>query len=124
MTSDALASSAWQWFGIGLGAAFLATMAVVVVLIARAEKKSGIDQGFLGLILLLCTIFYLLGFSFLVAASVKGMDIKLAVVAVDALVLLGSKLLTPHFLEYLISDLRITKMPQGLSVSEIRYGAS
>jgi hypothetical protein len=62
-----------------------------------------IDHGFLGLIVLLMLIFFLVAFSFLVAASAAGVDIKLAVVIVDALVLLGSKLLAPRFLQYLES---------------------
>ena len=39
------------------------------------EPDDGIDLGFLGLLLLLVTIFYMIAFSFLVAASTKGLDI-------------------------------------------------
>ena len=64
---------------------------------------SGIDHGFLGLMFLLTLVFFLVAYSFLVAASVRGFDIKVAVIVIDALVLLGGKLLAPRFLEYLES---------------------
>ncbi len=64
-------------------------------------SASPVDLGFLGLILLLETIFFLVAFSFLVAASTKGIEVKVLVAAVDALVLFGSKLLAPEFLRYL-----------------------
>ena len=91
--------AARQWFSAGLGIAFLLTLACIVVFM----RWSRIDHGFLGLILLLSVLFFLIAFSFLVAASVPGIDIKIAVAAVDALVLLGSKLLAPRFLEFLES---------------------
>jgi len=86
-----------MWFSIGLGIAFVMTMIWIMVFMVRSQ----IDHGFLGLILLLSLIFFLIAFSFLVAASAKGIDIKIAIVVVDAFVLFGSKLLAPRFLEYL-----------------------
>jgi hypothetical protein len=59
------------------------------------------DLGWVGLMFLLTMIFFLIGFSFLVAAATPGYDIKIAVVVVDGLVLIGSRLLAPHFLQYL-----------------------
>ena len=99
--AEALSPAAWQWFSIGLGTAFVVTIGMIVLFLFNADSKYGIDQGFLGLILLLVTIFYMISFSFLVAASTKGLDIKFIVAAVDALVLFGSKLLAPDFLKYL-----------------------
>ena len=104
MEAEALTPAAWQWFSIVLGVAFLLTIGIIVLFVAKGDTDYGIDQGFLGLIVLLTTIFYLIGFSFLVAASTKGLDIKLLVAAVDALVLIGSKLLAPDFLKYLQSE--------------------
>ena len=105
LQSEPLQEQAWQWFGIGLGAAFLITFGVIVLFFCHSaffdEKDEGIDTGFLGLILMLVTILYLVAFSFLVAASAKGIDIKIMVAAVDAFVLIGSKLLAPEFLRYL-----------------------
>ncbi|MFK4582889.1 hypothetical protein [Bradyrhizobium ottawaense] len=109
LEADALPREAWQWFGIGLGAAFVITIGVIVLFFwysaYHAENESeALDLGFLGLILLLVTIFYLVAFSFLVAASAKGLDVKLLVAAVDAFVLIGSKLLAPEFLRYLSDE--------------------
>ncbi|MCA1430216.1 hypothetical protein I6F29_30475 [Bradyrhizobium sp. NBAIM16] len=106
LESEALSREAWQWFGMGLGGAFVITIAVIVLFFwysaYHAEtEQDALDLGFLGLILLLVTIFYLVAFSFLVAASAKGLDVKLLVAAVDAFVLIGSKLLAPEFLRYL-----------------------
>jgi hypothetical protein len=101
--AEALNPAAWQWFSVGLGVAFLVTIGIIVLFVFKGDSEYGIDQGFLGLILLLTTIFYLIGFSFLVAASTKGVDIKILVAAVDALVLIGSKLLAPNFISYLKS---------------------
>ncbi|WP_396604517.1 hypothetical protein ACFLEY_03835 [Bradyrhizobium sp. YCK136] len=106
LESEALTKDAWQWFGAGLGLAFLVTIALIVLFFwysaYHAEtEQDALDLGFLGLILLLVTIFYLVAFSFLVAASTKGLDVKLLVAAVDAFVLIGSKLLAPEFLRYL-----------------------
>ncbi len=95
----ALDSSARGWFGVGLGAAFLLSLAAIVIFM----RMSDVDHGFLGLIFLLTIIVFLIAFSFLVAASVAGADIKIAVAVTDALVLIGSKLLTPRFLKYLES---------------------
>ncbi len=105
LDSDALTKEAWQWFGGGLGLAFLVTIGVILLFFWHSayhdDKKEGLDLGFLGLILLLETIFFLVAFSFLVAASTKGIEVKVLVAAVDALVLFGSKLLAPEFLRYL-----------------------
>ncbi|MET4181729.1 bacteriorhodopsin [Bradyrhizobium sp. JR7.2] len=106
LEAEALPREAWQWFGIGLGAAFVITIAVIVLFFwysaYHAEtEQDALDLGFLGLILLLVTIFYLVAFSFLVAASARGLDVKLLVAAIDAFVLIGSKLLAPEFLRYL-----------------------
>jgi len=97
--TSALDATSRQWFAIGLGGAFL----VVAFLILAFMFWSEIDHGFLGLIVLLSLIFFLIAFSFLVAASVAGFDIKIAIAVVDALVLFGSKLLAPRFLQYLES---------------------
>lgn len=99
--AEPLATAAWQWFSIGLGVAFLVTIGVITLFLFKGDSEYGIDQGFLGLMLLLTTIFYLVAFSFLVAASTKGLDIKVTVAVVDALVLIGSKLLAPRFIDYL-----------------------
>ena len=105
LQSEPLQAQSWQWFGIGLGAAFLVTIGVIVLFLCHSaffdEEDQGIDTGFLGLILMLVTILYLVAFSFLVAASAKGIDIKILVAVVDAFVLIGSKLLAPEFLRYL-----------------------
>jgi hypothetical protein len=97
----ATALDTWSvaWYGAGLGIAFLLSLAFILILLFYAD----IDIGFLGLMFLLMMIFFLVGFSFLVAASAKGLDIKVSVVVVDGLVLLGTKLLTPQFLRYLSS---------------------
>ncbi len=106
LESEALSKDAWLWFGGGLGAAFVITIALIVLFFwhsayhAKTEEEA-LDLGFLGLILLLVTIFYLVAFSFLVAASTRGLDIKILVATVDAFVLIGSKLLAPDFLRYL-----------------------
>jgi hypothetical protein len=105
LESEALSGEAWRWFGGGLGAAFAITIVVIVLLFLHSafakNQENTIDLGFLGLIVLLVTIFYMIAFSFLVAASTKGLDIKLLVAAVDAFVLIGGKLLAPEFLRYL-----------------------
>jgi hypothetical protein len=105
LQSEPLQQEAWQWFGIGLGLAFLITIGLIILFFYHSafidKTDQGIDAGFLGLILLLVTIFYLVGFSFLVAASAKGLDVKILVAAVDVFVLIGSKLLAPDFLRYL-----------------------
>ncbi|MDI3567112.1 hypothetical protein [Bradyrhizobium sp. Arg816] len=109
LESEALSKAAWQWFGAGLGLAFLITIGIIIMFFwysaFHAEtEEDAIDAGFLGLMLLLVTIFYLVAFSFLVAASTKGLDIKLLVATVDAFVLIGSKLLAPVFLRYLSNE--------------------
>jgi hypothetical protein len=105
LQSEPLQGEAWQWFGIGLGLAFIVTFGVIILFFCHSaffdKTDQGIDTGFLGLILILVTILYLVAFSFLVAASAKGLDIKVLVAAVDAFVLIASKLLAPEFLRYL-----------------------
>lgn len=105
LQSEPLQAQSWQWFGMGLGAAFLITIGVIVLFFCHSaffdKDDQGIDTGFLGLILMLVTILYSVAFSFLVAASAKGIDIKILVAVVDAFVLIGSKLLAPEFLRYL-----------------------
>ena len=85
------------WFGIGLGVAFVIAMGVLVLFMT----KSKIDHGFLGLMFLLTLVLFLVAFSFVVAATVTGYDIKVAVVVVDAFVLVANKLLSNRFIEYL-----------------------
>jgi len=89
-----------NWFSIGLGAAFVIAMCFNFVLL-KTDKS---DIGFSGLLFLLTLIFFLIAFSFLVAASTPGIEIKVAVAIVDAFVLLGGKLFTPHFLDYIGDD--------------------
>jgi hypothetical protein len=105
LQSEPLQKEAWQWFGVGLGLAFLITIGLIILFFCHSaffdKIEQGMDAGFLGLILLLVTIFYLVGFSFLIAASAKGLDVKVLVAAVDVFVLIGSKLLAPDFLRYL-----------------------
>jgi hypothetical protein len=116
--AEALSPEAWHWFSLGLGIAFITTIGIIVLFVYTGDRgEASIDQGFLGLILLLTSIFYLIGFSFLVAASTKGVDIKLMVAAVDGVVLLGGKLLAPNFLRYLndepIDGPRVAKLKGG-----------
>lgn len=99
MISSTLDASARLWFSVGLGAAFVLTLLGIIAFM----KWSRIDHGFLGLMFLLTLIFFLIAFSFLVAASVSGVGIKVAVSIVDSFVLFGSKLLAPRFLQYLES---------------------
>jgi hypothetical protein len=101
--TNALSTAMAQWSGTGLASAFVLTIGIIVLFVARAETNFGIGQGFLGLTLLLVTIFYFVMFSFLIAASVKGIDVKLMFGAVDGVVLIGSKSLTSPFLHYLES---------------------
>jgi FtsH-binding integral membrane protein len=99
--TGALEPAAWTWFSVGLAVAFLITIICIIVFMLFSQ----IDHGFLGLILLLTLIFFLIAFSFLVAASAQGVDIKIAVAIVDAFVVLGSKLLSDRFLQYLETEL-------------------
>jgi len=101
LTSEPLEPAALHWFASGLAGAFVITILVVVLFCATSFRRDGIDMGFLGLILLLTTIFYLVAFSFLVAASARGLDVKIMVGAIDVFILIGSKLLAPDFLRYL-----------------------
>jgi hypothetical protein len=105
LQSEPLQAEAWQWFGIGLGLAFVITIGVIILFFCHSaffdKEDQGIDTGFLGLILLLVTILYLVAFSFLIAASAKGLDVKVLIALVDAFVLVASKLLAPEFLRYL-----------------------
>jgi hypothetical protein len=107
LVSHQLSDSARNLFALGLGAGYVLSILVIVGLHFAAhiwrDSEYGIDSGFLGLIFLLNSIFFLIAFSFLVAASVQGLDIKIAIAAIDALVLIGGKLLTEPFLNYLKS---------------------
>lgn len=67
-------------------------------------RKSKIDHGFLGLMFLLSLVFFLVAFSFVVAASVPGYDIKVAVAVVNAFILVATKLLSDRFIKYLETD--------------------
>ena len=96
--NGSLSDSAREWFSIGLGGAFLVTLLFLV----RLLREEDVNRGFLGMAFLLTIIFFLIGFSFLVAAATPGISIKVAVGVVDALVLFGSRLLAPNFLEYLL----------------------
>ncbi|MCF2522155.1 hypothetical protein [Bradyrhizobium sp. G127] len=91
--------SARQWFSIGLGGAFVFSMAFIF-----AGLKQEFDAGWLGLIFLLNMIFYLIAFSFLVAATTPGSEIKIAVAVVDGLLLIAGKMFSPTFLDYLADD--------------------
>ncbi|MBB4373569.1 hypothetical protein GGD63_006392 [Bradyrhizobium sp. cir1] len=62
LESEALSKAAWQWFGAGLGLAFLITIGIIIMFFwysaFHAEtEEDAIDAGFLGLMLLLVTIF-------------------------------------------------------------------
>jgi hypothetical protein len=104
ITAEPLDVAVGRMYAVGLAGAFIVTFGVIVLFLLRADRETGIDTGFLGLIVLLCSIFYLIAFSFLIAVSVKGLDAKLAVGIIDGLVLFGSKLLAPRFLTYLESE--------------------
>jgi hypothetical protein len=121
VVSSALPSEAYHWFGAGLGGAFAATWLTLLIFMLRSREEEHIDHGFLGLMLLLVTIFYLIAFSFLVAASSSGLDIKILVVTVDAMVLIGTRLLGPPFLRYL-SDQK-QEMHQGDEQSRVAGGS-
>ena len=86
-----------KWSGMGLGVAYLIAMGVIALFMT----KSAIDHGFLGLMFLLSLVLFLIAFSFVVAASAPGYDIKIAVAVVDAFVLIANKLLSDRFLKYL-----------------------
>jgi len=98
--TGALEPAARQWFSVGLGVGFAAALFVILVFMTLSQ----IDHGFLGLIFLLTLLFFLIAFSLLVAASVRGVDIKIAVAAIDVLALMGGKPLGPRFLQYLESE--------------------
>ena len=95
-----LADAARDWFSLGLAAGFLISVGFAGLLLYQKEM----DLGWIGLIFLLIMIFFLIAFSFLVAASTPGYPIKIAVAVVDAFVLIGGKLLGPPFLDYLADD--------------------
>jgi hypothetical protein len=100
MTQAVLEEAARNWFSLGLGVGFIVAVGYLILLLQEPE----IDLGWLGLMFLLIIIFFLIAFSFLVAAATPGIEIKIAVSVVDALVLLGSKLLAPSFLDYLADE--------------------
>ncbi len=87
------------FFAIGLGVAFVLAMTVLVLFMI----KSRIDHGFLGLMFLLTLVLFLVAFSFIVAASVPGYEIKVAVGVIDAFILVANKLLSDRFVIYLES---------------------
>jgi hypothetical protein len=99
MAEGALDQVAIFWVAIGLGGGFAVTMVYLAILAFQ-----DVDKGYIGLILLLVIIFFLIAFSFLVAAATPGISIKVAVGIVDAFVLIGSKLLAPNFLMYVSTD--------------------
>jgi FtsH-binding integral membrane protein len=105
LQSEPLQKDAWLWFSAGLGISFLINIGLIVLFFGwwayTATESDEVDLGFLGLLLLLVTILHLVGFSFVVAASTKGLDVKLLVAFVDVFVLIGSRLLAPDFLNYL-----------------------
>jgi hypothetical protein len=82
-----------------LGGGFLLTLVAFSLLLFF----SNIDHGFLGLILLLILVIFLVAFSFLVAAATPGISTKIAIVVIDGALALGSKLLSDRFLVYLES---------------------
>lgn len=94
-----MASDLWHLAAYGLGAAFLATLATLLVLLWKAN----IDHGFLGLIFLLVIVLFIVAFSFVVAAATPGISIKIAVTLFSGILALGSKLLSDRFLKYLES---------------------
>ncbi len=97
IANSAIDPSVLASIGAGLGGAFvlaLFTLGAFMIL-------SKIDHGFLGLIFLLTMIFFLIAFSFLVAAATPGWSIKLSVAIVDAAVAISTKLLSKPFLDYL-----------------------
>lgn len=107
-----LSDAARLWFSVGLAAAFVISMGFIFALLKYGE----IDLGYLGLIFMLTVIFYLIAFSFLIAASTPGISIKVAVAFIDAFVLIGSKLLGPSFLDYIVDDgTQIPLSRRGLS---------
>lgn len=90
----------WRMLAYGLGASFLAILAVYLILLFKAE----IDHGFLGLILLLIMVIYLIAFSFLIAAATPGISIKIAVTVFNGILAFGSRLISDRFLKYLESE--------------------
>lgn len=89
----------WHMMGWGLAGGFLATLVAFCLLLFF----SNIDHGFLGLILLLVLIIFLVAFSFLVAAATPSISTKIAIVVIDGALALGSKLVSDRFLVYLES---------------------
>ena len=87
-----------DFFGIALASAFLLAMPMIF-----AFKSSKIDHGFLGLMFLLTLVVFLIAFSFLIAAAVPGLAIKVTVAVVDTATVIATGLLKPRFLEYLES---------------------
>lgn len=99
LTEVPMASDLWHLAAYGLGAAFLATLATLLVLLWKAN----IDHGYLGLIFLLVIVLFIVAFSFVVAAATPGISIKVAVIVFSGILALGSKLLSDRFLKYLES---------------------
>jgi cobalamin biosynthesis protein CobD/CbiB len=95
-----MASELWHIAACGLGAAFVATIATVLMLLWKSE----IDHGLLGLIFLIVIVLFTVAFSFIVAAATPGFSIKVAATVFSGILTLGSKLLSDRFLDYLGSD--------------------
>ena len=100
MAEAPMSSDLWCIAAAGLGAAFLATLATLLVLLWKAD----IDHGFLGLIFLFVVVLFIVAFAFLVAAATPGISIKVAATVFSGLTALGSKLLSDRFLKYLESE--------------------
>ena len=79
--------------------AFLATLITLLTLL----WKDRIDHGFVGLILLLVVVLFIVAFSGLVAAATPGISIKIAVTVIGGIISIGSKLLSDRFIVYLSS---------------------
>ena len=95
-----MAEELWRLSAYGLGAAYLLTLVVLLVIL----WQSNIEHGFLGLIFLLTIVLFLVAFSFLVAAATPGISIKVAVTVFNGLLAFASKLLSDRFLKYLESE--------------------
>jgi hypothetical protein len=98
-TEKALDPEFFKLLGLGLGVSFIITFIVILFFL----YKSNIDHGFLGLILLLTLVIYLMAFSFLIAAATQGISIKLSVVFFNGVLAFASKLMSDRFLKYLES---------------------
>ena len=75
MTQAVLDDAARNWFSIGLGVGFVIVIGYLILLLQEQE----IDLGWLGLMFLLTVIFFLIAFSFLVAAATPALPAKTAI---------------------------------------------